>query len=183
MFNTLQRFSFKKWRKDESGAAEIYSTIVILPIIVALIFLLLETGFEIHYRSNVDSIVAEAVRGISLEGGDYNPRVSIYSPTSEVNSNSGSTTNTWSSHAQIALAALCGNSNNGSYPVGRCTQAPTVFCTPLTGTQGEPVQCTATFYYLPISSLSSQSWSSFGLSTLLTKPISITINSQISGGA
>lgn len=174
--------SLKKWLKNERGVAEIYSAIIVLPVLVSLIFLLVETGFEVHYRSNVDSIVAQAVRGISLEGADYNPRVSIYPPTSNVNTNSGSTTNSWSSHAQQALVSLCGN--NGNYSVGRCSQVPTVTCSPASpGNQGDPVSCTADFYYRPVSPLSSQTWSSFGLSSFLTKPIVITINSQISGGA
>ena len=174
--------SFQKWRKAEKGVAEAYAAIIVLPIMMALIFLLAETGFEIHYRSNVDSIVQEAVRGISLEGGDYNPRTSTFSPTSQINVYSNnSTTNTWSSRAQVALVSLC--ATNGNYNIGRCTQPPTVSCFPTLGAQGDPVSCTATFYYRPISSLSSQTWSSFGLSSFLTKPIVITMVSTISGGA
>ena len=173
--------SFQKWRKAEKGVAEAYAAIIVLPIMMALIFLLAETGFEIHYRSNVDSVVQEAVRGISLEGGDYNPRTSTFAPMSQINAYSNSTTNTWSSRAQGALVALC--ATNGNYSIGRCTQAPTVYCSPLLGAQGDQVSCTATFYYRPISSLSSQTWSSFGLSAFLTKPIVITMVSTISGGA
>lgn len=163
---------FARWRRGEGGFGEIMATIVVLPLIASLIFLLLETGFNIHYRSAVDSITQNAVRGIALEGGDLNPRT-----------HTG--TISWSQQAAKDLATLCGGSvGSGYYPNGRCKQGPpTISCTGAPWNTGTSFSCTSTFWYAPISPMSTNPLWSMGMSGLFNKPITITVNSTVSGGA
>jgi hypothetical protein len=163
-----------RWRRGEAGFGEVATTIVVLPFMASLIFLLLEVGFNIHYRSGVDSIVQNTVRGIALEGGDSNLRTHA------------SGASPWTVQAGNTLATLCGGTiGSNSYPNGRCKRIPTINCP---GTQGSvptgtEFSCTATFYYAPISPMSTNPLWSMGMSGLFTKPITITVNSTVSGGA
>ena len=166
----------KKLRKNEKGIADIYAAIIILPFLMSLILVLLETGFYIHYRGLADTILQDTVRGISLEGGSNNIRVN--------------TGDDWIVRGNREIASLCST--------GRCKADPSYGSS--TDKYGNPnyitclgdvskvnsgisFTCTATVIYRVISPLSKNPAFSMGLSGLFAKPISITITSIATGGA
>ena len=152
-----------RWRRNEKGVSEAATAMFVLPLLALLIFSLIETGFNLRYRMMVDSQVQDAVRATALDGGNCNPRTS------------GCTNASVQGHAAKALAnlkVLC----NGT---ARCTQPPTMVCTPpVAANAGDPVSCTATFYYRPTTGLATNPATSLGFSLLFTKPITITMVSQ-----
>jgi len=157
----------RKLLKNEKGIADIYAAILILPFLMSLILVLLETGFYIHYRGVTDTILQDTVRGISLEGGDNNLRVNTIGTS-------------WTVRGNKLIANLCAT--------GRCTvnsnNTPYITCdSGNTAQSGTFFSCTATVSYRTISPLSKSPAFSMGLSGLFSKPISITISSTVTGGA
>lgn len=158
------------WRKKEKGIAEIYSAIIILPVLMSMILVLLEMGVYIHYRGVADTILQDTVRGISLESGSNNPRV-----------NTGLD---WIVRGNNSVGSMCSG--------GRCTtssSAPYINCdngADISNLQNKPgvsFFCTVTFTYRTVSPLSKNPAFSMGLSGLFNKPVSITISSNVTGGA
>jgi hypothetical protein len=66
----MERFmlGIKGWMRAERGFGEVFSTLFILPFIVASIFVLVEIGFNMRYRIAVDDIVNDTVRAASTDG-------------------------------------------------------------------------------------------------------------------
>lgn len=81
MSNTTRRV--KEWLKAEKGFGEIFSTLFILPFVVASIFVLVEIGFNMRYRIAVDDIVNDTVRAASTDGtpGIPPPWSTLYPPS------------------------------------------------------------------------------------------------------
>ena len=167
----------KAWRKKEKGVAEIYSAIIILPVLMSMILVLLEMGVYIHYRGISDTILQDTVRGISLESGSNNPRVNTIGSD-------------WITRGQNELYSMCVSQSETNYvPGGRCSSAPTIICDDSSNqniaklSQGISFSCTVTVSYKTVSPLSKNPAFSMGLSGLFNKPISITITSNVTGGA
>lgn len=137
------RASFQNWRLGERGAGEMAAAIVVIPLMIALVFTLIEVAVAMHYRTRVDSVVQDTVRGVANDGAVYSvrtytgPRGSRYEQ-----SNRG-----WQEYGQEALTALCGTNST------RCDDPPTITCSPATLGEfaGETASCTATFYYKPVT--------------------------------
>ena len=164
------------WRKKEKGIAEIYSAIIILPVLMSMILVLLEMGVYIHYRGVADTILQDTVRGISLESGDLNPRTNV-------------TGVAWTTRGTQLLNSMCAGKPEVAYVTtgGRCTSAPVLDCGNLGSiqqlSQGISFTCTVTVNYRTVSPLSKNPAFSMGLSGLFSKPITISITSNVTGGA
>lgn len=156
----------RRWRTREAGVAEATTAIFVLPIIAALIFVLLEAGTYMHYRNRVDGIVADVVRASAMEGGWNNPRTHMV-----VAGNPD-----WITFGRAKLQEVCGTS--------RCSSTPTFTCTTpaYVSNVGDPVTCTGTFYYKPVSPMGSSVAFSFGMSTIFKAPIVVTITASSSVG-
>lgn len=156
--------AFSRWKKGERGFAEVAAAIITIPFMVSLIFVLIETGFNLRYRSFVDSIAQDTVRGVSMDGGDY----------TSINSLGQS----WSSWATAKAVKLCGPTPGSSG--SRCTSSPTVTCTPpaLT-TLGTEAKCTIIFPYRPVIGLMQNDVFSLGFSGMFKQSINITLTSRV----
>lgn len=133
--------SVRTWRHAERGMSEVAAAIVVIPLMIALIFTLLEVGINLHFRSRVDAIVADTLRGVSHDGANYDVRT-YTGPRAYGSADQG-----WQAWGQDQLRALCGDSRCGTRP------RPTLSCTPVDLQQyaGEEAQCTARFTYKPIT--------------------------------
>lgn len=168
----LRRVSSTAARRsdDERGVAEAWTAIIVLPILVAALFLLVEAGLNMRTRATLDHIVQDTVRSVALDGGNFNPRTNVIGTS-------------WSAKGLATLKNAC---SNGSM---RCKTVPTMTCTDATpGTPdvaemvGETVRCTATVEYKPVSMMSSNPLWSFGMSGLFTQPLTVTVESIAATG-
>lgn len=149
----------RDWRNGEAGISDVMTAIFVLPMLVSLLFTLTEVGVNVHYKASVDQIVQDAVRGAATDGGDYWARTNTIG-------------HSWSTEALTRLTALCGPGS------ARCTQPPTVTCTPAVAVNStSQITCSAVFYYKPVSALSKSPLFSWGLSGTLTMPIRVTLRS------
>lgn len=179
------RNTVRSWRRAETGMSEIAGAIVILPLMAFLIFALIETGINLHYRTLVDNATQTTVREISQDGALYWARTSVFPPPYD---EGVIPANGWQTIGEERLAELCGTNSE------RCTQAPTMDCSvqggndspgyaiQLAPTVNTPVTCTATFYYNPVSPLSNNPATSVGFSLFLTRPMTITIQGNTTVG-
>jgi len=144
---------------------EAATAIVVLPFMIALVFVLLETGFNLRYRGMVDNVVQDTVRGIAQDGARS------WEATSTVPAGYGGD---WQIYGQSRLAELCGGN-------ARCTQAPVLNCWPM-GPYSEPggdAGCEATFYYKPIAGFTtSNPVFNLGFGRLWDRPITTRIDSR-----
>lgn len=144
----------RTWLRQERGLAEATTAIFVLPLILAAMFVIIESGIYMQTRAVMDSITRDTARMAALDGGNYNP-----------------TTNTigmsWSTKGTLSLKEAC------SKNVMRCSTVPVMSCIPVTYAMnvGDDVTCTATVSYSPVSSLSKNPVFSFGFSGLFTAPI------------
>lgn len=158
------------WRRRESGFSEIYSTIIVLPIIAYAIFALIETGINLQYRAQVENITQSTTRSIALDGAQYWARTTAI-PAGYTSSNF-----LWEDYGADQLAKLCGDTG------GRCNGVPTMECEvqnafdgatfrQLAQYKGSEVTCFASFPYVPVSPLSRNPVTSLGLSNFFNSPI------------
>lgn len=149
---------------SDRGMGEAATAIVVLPFMIALVFVLLETGFNLRYRGMVDNVVQDTVRGISQDGADY------WAATDTVPAGFPN----WTAYGQSRLNDLC----NGNT---RCTQPPALTCWPA-GPYAEPggaSGCTAVFYYKPIAGFTTNNpVFNLGFGRLWADPIETTIQSR-----
>ena len=167
------RESYDRWRKGEKAFSEAFSAIIILPIVVASIFVLIEIGFYMRYRIAVDDVVHDTVRAISADGtAGLPPRWSNLFPAV------GSPTNQdrWIYVSRERLRELCGSTNQ------RCTSPPQMFCTPTGSVAANPgvvVRCTATFPYRNILNFTVNNRTlNLGFPAFWSEPIIFTAQSQ-----
>ena len=186
----LGKHHVQRWRSAEAGFSEVTSAIFILPVIVFVLFALVEAGIYFNYRTTVNNTVEQAAAGFADDGGDRFLR------TLRVNYNTNEVTTprkpgggayqindfTWSTWGTDALEQLCGAGDqnrckDGEEPVVTCSVdgavqptgsikvAPQAYST---------VTCNATFPYKPVSPLSRNPVTSVGLSALFDRPIELT---------
>lgn len=159
-----------EWRRRESGFSEIYSTIIVLPIIAYAIFALIETGINLQYRAQVENITQLTTRSIALDGAQY------WARTTAVPDGYSSGSFLWEDYGADQLAKLCGDTGN------RCNGVPTMECEvenafdgatfrQLAQFKGSEVTCFANFPYVPVSPLSRNPVTSLGLSGFFASPI------------
>ena len=164
----------RRWLRAEAGLSEAATAIIVLPLIAALMFLLVETGFNIKTRTTIDSVLQDTTRGAALEGGNHNARSSSL-PTSMY-------PNGWSSYGTQRLRAACAA---GAIRLqGNCNSIG-ITCSPGATTRvGDVVTCSLTVpvTYKTLSPLSTNPAFSFGMSGLFTTPIKSTLSSRSAVG-
>lgn len=167
--------AWRRWRAGEGGFAETATAIIVLPFMMATIFVLIEAGYNFSHRSRVEMVAQDAARGVAMDGANYWAATSTLDPkyATSVGGRNG-----WSRWGTEELRALC---NSGK----RCTDAGTYLdCTP-TSPQVDPgatVTCTATVDYKQLVPFSSNPIFSLGFSGLWSKPIKVTVTGQTTVG-
>lgn len=164
--------AWRRWRAGEGGFAETATAIIVLPFMMATIFVLIEAGYNFSHRSRVEMIAQDAARGVAMDGGNY------WKPTSTVDEAYASPGQGWSAWGTAQLRALC---NNGK----RCSDTGTwLTCTPETPAvdPGATVTCTANMDYKQLVPFTSNPIFSLGFSGLWTKPIKVTVTGQTTVG-
>lgn len=152
--------NYFRWLREERGLSEAATAIFVLPLIVAALFVIVETGFNIRTRAVMDHIVQDTTRMAALDGGNFNPTTNTIGMT-------------WQAKGQQLLAKACADKSM------RCATTPTMVCYPAgyALNVGEDVYCTATVKYKVISGLSTSTMFSFGFSGLYTSTITSTAHS------
>jgi Flp pilus assembly protein TadG len=164
----------RKWLKREGGVSEAATTIFVLPIIMGLIFLLVETGFNVRTRTVMDSIVQDTVRSVSLDGGYNNPRASSLSSSY---TNLSGTNSGWAKVGTERLQQAC---SDNAIRVSNCASI-TVRCSPrIAANVGDEVSCwlSTGAQYKTLSPLSTNPLFSFGFGPLFETPITLTVKSR-----
>lgn len=154
--------------RGEGGFSEAATAIFVLPLLALLIFMLIETGWNIRYRLLLDNIVSGATRGVALDGANCNPKAGCKNASQS-----------WSSKITTQIDTLCGTGSTA-----RCKIVTPSRCTPqsLATKVGDTVKCTVTVSYTPLTAMASNPVSSLGFSTLLTADITTTVESAAGVG-
>lgn len=185
-------YAFREWRRREHGMSEIASAIFVLPVMIFLIFALIETGINMHYRSMVDGVTQQTVRRIANDGALYWARTTTLPTGSGAASARG-----WETVGTQELQNLCGTAGSPGYRCDTTKPAPRMFCQvrsnggaingpgaiQVARKVSDPVVCTATFNYKPVSPLSKSSVTSLGFDSLFNKTITITVKGNTVVGA
>jgi Flp pilus assembly protein TadG len=151
-----------RWRAGEAGMGEALVAIIVLPFMVALIFVLVEVGFNLRFRAAVDAITQDAARGVAQDGGNF------YAPTNTLGQ-------AWSDWGTAQLVTLCGTTSQ------RCKTVPTMACSPQipAALPGVDATCTATFDYKPIATFTSTNpVFNLGFGNMWNRPISTTVTGR-----
>lgn len=168
------RAAISAWRKGERGASEIVAALFFLPLSLAMILVLLDAGFYMQTRSNVDVVLQDTVRSVAVDGGNNNPRTNRAGIA-------------WSTRAEQTLRQMCTNGTircDRSYPIN-------VVCTPtVANSAGDTVRCSASIRYQAITFTSdydpnasaSGTDYSLGFSGLFSRPITFEVSSIASVG-
>jgi Flp pilus assembly protein TadG len=135
--------AWTRWRNKESGFSDVLTAMIILPFMMAMIFALIEVGFNLRYRAAVDAITQDTLRGVSQDGANY------WEPTSTLPAGYSG----WAQWGQQALVQLCNYDGTSA----RCNGTPTMTCSPATPAvlPGGPTNCRAVFPYKPIATFTS----------------------------
>lgn len=164
----------RAWANKERGASEVAAAIFVIPLMIALIFTLIEVGFNLHYRTQVDNVAQDAVRGVSHDGAVYDPRT-YTGPRGERYEQDGAGWQTW---GQERLTQLCGSA--------RCKQPPTITCSPSTlqTYAGETATCRVRFWYSPITGrLLDNPIMNLGFGGLWSDPIEVEVTTVTTVGS
>lgn len=169
---------FKEWLKGERGMSEAAVAIIYLPLLVALIFLLVETGFNMRTRTMTDTILQDTARSAALDGGANNARATgLTSKYTSVKTVGGG----WAKVGTERLVAAC---KDGSVRSTSCSI--TISCSPAVAKfAGDKVSCwlTTPITYKTLSPMSTNPLFSFGMAGLFTTPISNKIESRAAIGS
>jgi Flp pilus assembly protein TadG len=155
----LQQIAFELRNKEE-GAAELYSALIVLPIMLILLVSLIDVGGYYVTIGKVSDLTKEASRQVAIYGGSDS--------TLAINKLGNKT-------VQDALTEALWDGT--SCTQSSCTQAPDVSCTNVNFASGGPqpgdyVNCTVTYYYKSILSSTLTTAAGpldFGLSSFLNK--------------
>lgn len=162
----------QKWLKREEGISEATTAIFVLPLIVALIFLVVEAGFNIRTRVMIDNIVQDTTRSAALEGGWNNPRATSL-PAGK----------TWASVGTERLQEACRTGTIRSKTA--CGSLSIVCITPAVANfAGDAVTCRLgrSITYATLSPLSTNPLFSYGFQGVFTTPITSSVTSSASIG-
>lgn len=155
------RSTWKEITSDESGSSEVITTLFMVPILLWLIFSLIDVSLYFQARTSVQNVARDAARQSSIWGGNQ----SSLRPFDE-------------SVSQNARNALFDEETDTCIP-GACSEVPTVNCTPnVTSYAGDTVSCTISYTYRPV--YSGNPFTGFG--SLLNSPIVITETSRAETG-
>jgi len=162
------------------------STMFILPLVIALLFVLVEIGFNMRYRMSVDNILHDTIRSVAMDGTAGCPP--DWSSLATASGACNGSTRTWQTEGRRKLLGLCGNG------AVRCTSTTpanlSMTCTPTQtnaiaagGTKVAPepgltVRCTARFPYRNLVNFTvSNRTFNLGFGTLWSEPIVVTAES------
>lgn len=116
---------------EERGSAEIITTMIMLPIILWLIFSMIDISLYLNARSKVTNLARDGARAVAIYGGD-DSRLNPYGKT-------------------IASDVKSRLWNGSKCSASACRGAPVVTCTPtVTNSAGQPVSCTIRYSYKSI---------------------------------
>lgn len=167
--------AIRRWReRGEAGrderANEAISFLIVMPMLFALLFGIIEMGFAFKTRMEVAAVVQDITRGAAANGGNCFARAGCDS------SATSGTTAPWNVQGKDALWS------GGHCTFSACSSAPNVTCTPdVANAQGDTVTCSAVYHYQPLTSLFSSASAWFGLNTLLGT-YTVTFTSEASTG-
>lgn len=182
----------RAWRNGETGLAEVAGAIVVIPLIFALIFTLIEVGWYLRYRAMVDQVTRSAAMMVAMDGADTQQP---WSPLAGASPAAWSTS--WSAWGTEQLRKIChnipaqttsGGAVTGAIPGGlgkRCEAMPSMTCTPtaLPTNAGARVECRAEFAYRPITSMARNTIFNMGFGSLFDRNMTITVESVTSVGS
>lgn len=138
-------------RRDERGN-DLITSIFMIPIILGLIFVLIDVSVYFQARSEVQNVARDSARTIALLGGD---------------SKSIPLNNLGAKPSELGLKSIWDGSK--CLP-SACSKKPTISCSPDKATQlNQQVTCRVNYFYQPAGG-ALVSWLGFG--DLLTLPIS-----------
>lgn len=117
--------------QGERGDGELVTALFIIPIVLWILFSLIDISLYMQTRSEVQNVARDSARQVAIYGGN-NSRLNPYGD----------------SIARVTLERLY---QDGKCTPGLCEKAPTVQCTPGTATQaGQQVGCSITYHYRAI---------------------------------
>lgn len=183
------------FRRKERGFAEVAAAIFVLPLLIALVFTLIELGWYLRYRTMVEEATRITTVMVAAEGSQGRESWSALQSFP-----AGWQSQNWSNYGTEQLRKLChsipaqttsGGSVSAPVPSGdtgiRCRTRPAMVCqgTPgnrldlfPTASEGNRVQCRSTFYYQTLTSLGRSPVFSFGFNNLFEgQPIEVTVTS------
>lgn len=121
--------------KEERGSSELPVTLILLPLVIFLIFALIDVSFYMNTRSKVQSVLTQGVRQMALYGGN-----SAALPLNK----------TGKPVDRIIYDNLY---QNGNCTLSICQTPPVVTCDTQRATRvGQPMKCTVTYNYRPVVS-------------------------------
>lgn len=164
--------AWKSWRRGEAGMSEAAVAIFVLPFMMALIFTLIEVGFNLRFRAAVDGITQDAARGVAQDGANYWDRTSTL-PIQFTPEGTGPGVG-WDAWGTARLSELCTTT-------GRCDAGgATMTCSPNSPSSapGAPVTCTSNVNYKPVVGFTSNGIFSLGFSGLWTNGVQETVESR-----
>lgn len=118
-------------RRKERGDSEVITALMVIPLVVWLIFSLIDVSLYMQARSEVQNVARDAARQVAIYGGN-DSRLNPFGKT-------------------ISQAAFDRLYQNGKCTASKCVEPPKVTCTPSsTNASGQQVVCTITYRYSAI---------------------------------
>lgn len=167
---------FRRWTAGEAGMGDAITAMIVLPFMMAMIFVLIEVGYNFRYRASVDAITQDAARGVSQDGANYWSATTTLG--SEYAESDGSGRNGWSRWGTERLLELCGTRGERCDPAD---PAPYMNCDPASpqASPGALVSCTAYFPYRPLATFTATNpVFNLGFGDLWNRPIETTVRSR-----
>lgn len=120
-------------RKEDRGASDIITILFLLPILLLLIFSMIDLSLYVMARSTVQGVARDGARQVAMWGGNESSlRGKASAPT-----------------ANMKTALVHGN---GNCKPSACTKAPVIQCTPKqTSAAGDNVSCSVTYSYRSVT--------------------------------
>jgi Flp pilus assembly protein TadG len=164
LLNIHKRFARNRFGR-ESGASDIVVTLFMMPIVLGLVFALIDISSYFQVRAQVQNITRDGARQVALYGGT--------SPTIPLNvQKTGGTDVTSQVFAKLYKNGNCTLSACGSgTESGTAAKSPSVTCTPsIARTLNANATCSVTYYYRSIGGGIAQN---LGFGAIVSVPIKI----------
>lgn len=152
MFRKMNSLLFRAREegRNEFGASDLVTAVLMIPLAVYLIFSLINVTFYMQARSSVQQVVRDGVRQVALYGGQQS------------NLPLNTSGKTVSSLVKSALY------KNGDCTKSFCYKPPVVSCSPGKASKvGQQVSCKVTYTYKPLVN------DIFGFAAMTAKPFTI----------
>lgn len=157
MMQRYRNLLLSRKRNSEKGASDIIVVLFVAPIMVFLLFGMIDVSTWLQAREHTYNSVRDAARQVAFFGGNDH-RVSL-NPNSDYVSN-------------VIRDTKMRGGNNTCAPGLPCTRPADLTCTPnVVRTLGQTVSCTGTYHYQSVAG-GMTAWLGFG--DLLGQPITVT---------